>query len=212
MRKVLNLFAGIGGNREKWGDDVSVTAVENNQLIADFYKERFPKDEVVVSDALDFLEERYHEYDFVWASPPCQSHGQYRHAVGVLAKGFRPLVPDMRSLYGTVVFLRKYHKGYWAVENTVPYYTPLIFPTVILARHLIWSNFPIAKKKFSKSDIRVKNKLSDFGSIGNEIMKTKIPNKRQALRNCVDSDLGKYVFDQHLLTFRTRDGIDCSTM
>ena len=37
MKKVLNLFAGIGGNRKHW-KDVEVTAIEYNEEIANVYK------------------------------------------------------------------------------------------------------------------------------------------------------------------------------
>ena len=39
MKKVLNLFAGIGGNRKHW-KDVEVTAIEYNEEIANVYKEK----------------------------------------------------------------------------------------------------------------------------------------------------------------------------
>ena len=35
--KVLNLYAGLGGNRKLW-EDVTVTAVENDEKIAEQYK------------------------------------------------------------------------------------------------------------------------------------------------------------------------------
>lgn len=47
--KVLNLYAGIGGNRKLW-TDVEVTAVENEQYIADVYKELYPADTVIVAE------------------------------------------------------------------------------------------------------------------------------------------------------------------
>jgi DNA (cytosine-5)-methyltransferase 1 len=31
--RILNLYAGIGGNRKLWGDDHEITAVELNLLI-----------------------------------------------------------------------------------------------------------------------------------------------------------------------------------
>ena len=36
--KILNLYAGIGGNRTLWGDKHEVTAVEINAEIAGIYK------------------------------------------------------------------------------------------------------------------------------------------------------------------------------
>lgn len=48
--KILNLYAGIGGNRKLW-TDCEVTAVEYNEEIAGIYKEFFPRDTVVIGDA-----------------------------------------------------------------------------------------------------------------------------------------------------------------
>ena len=55
--KVLNLYAGIGGNRKLW-KNVEVTAIENNQEIANIYKDFFPEDEVIVTDAHQYLLDR----------------------------------------------------------------------------------------------------------------------------------------------------------
>lgn len=67
--KVLNLYAGIGGNRKLW-TDVEVTAVELDKKVAQVYKDNFPKDEVIVEDAHEFLLKNYKEFDFIWSSPP----------------------------------------------------------------------------------------------------------------------------------------------
>ena len=188
--KILNLYSGLGGNRRKWQGH-EVTAVEMCPEIAAVYQSLYPSDEVVVGDAMQYLEQHYAEFDFIWSSPPCPSHGQYRHNVGVLGKGFKPIMPDM-SLYSQIVFLQHYAKCRWVVENVRPYYEPLVKPSVELQRHLFWSNFYIPETKFEKSNIRYKNKISDFE--GHEVVAaSKIPNKRQALRNCVDDELGNYV-------------------
>ena len=50
-KKILNLYAGVGGNRKLWGDKYEVTAVEFEQYIADAYKELNPNDVVIVADA-----------------------------------------------------------------------------------------------------------------------------------------------------------------
>jgi DNA (cytosine-5)-methyltransferase 1 len=41
--RILNLYAGIGGNRKLW-EDVDVTAVEWNEEIARVYSDNFPLD------------------------------------------------------------------------------------------------------------------------------------------------------------------------
>jgi DNA (cytosine-5)-methyltransferase 1 len=49
--KILNLYAGIGGNRRRW-DGHEVTAVEYDPAIAEVYKALYPNDTVVVGDAV----------------------------------------------------------------------------------------------------------------------------------------------------------------
>ena len=60
--KVLNLYAGIGGNRKLW-EDVDVTAVEINPEIANIYNDFYPNDKVFVTDAHKYLLEHYKEFD-----------------------------------------------------------------------------------------------------------------------------------------------------
>lgn len=63
--KILNLYAGIGGNRKLWGDEHEITAVENDPNIAKIYQEFFPNDTVIVGDAHKYLLEHYKEFDFI---------------------------------------------------------------------------------------------------------------------------------------------------
>ena len=80
--KILNLYAGVGGNRRLWGDKHEITAVEWNKSVADCYHDLYPNDTVIVADAHQYLLEHYQEFDFIWSSPLCQSHSIIR-AVGV---------------------------------------------------------------------------------------------------------------------------------
>jgi DNA (cytosine-5)-methyltransferase 1 len=91
--KILNLYAGIGGNRKNW-KDVEVTAVEYNQEIANIYKDFFPDDTVIVDDAHKYLQENYMNFDFIWSSPPCQSHSKVQNGRG--RNGL--LLPELFSL------------------------------------------------------------------------------------------------------------------
>jgi len=140
--KVLNLYAGIGGNRKLW-KDVDVTAVEINPDIAKIYQDFFPDDKVIISDAHQYLLEHFKEFDFIWSSPPCPSHSDVRR-MGVDIGQNDPLFPDMK-LYEEIIFLKQFFKGKWVVENVKSYYKPLIKPNEI-DRHYLWSNFHISKK------------------------------------------------------------------
>lgn len=153
--KILNLYAGIGGNRKLWGDEYEVTAVELNPLTAKVYEYFHPNDTVVVADAHEYLLEHFSEFDFIWASPPCPTHSRLNtalHAQGTIR------YPDM-ALYQEIIFLKQWHKGKWVVENVVPYYPCLIQPRAEIERHLFWSNFTIHHTKVPDIGIRIGGNL-----------------------------------------------------
>ncbi len=193
--KILNLYAGIGGNRKLWGDEHQITAVEYNQEIADVYKTLFPNDEVIVADAHEYLLKHFQEFDFIWSSPPCQSHSSFRQNICVRFRGTKPEYPDMK-LYQEILFLQNNFKGKWVVENVKPYYEPLIKPTKILQRHLFWSNFDIQDKEFEKDNIRTAQIPDLQKKYGFDLSIYKLSNKRQVLRNCVEPEVGLHILNQ----------------
>lgn len=127
--RILNLYAGIGGNRKLWGDDHEIIAVENDKDIAEVYKDLFPNDKVIIEDAHKYLLNNYEDFDFIWSSPPCPSHSQIRYNIGFKAnrkyKKVKAIYPDM-TLYEEVILLKYWFNGKYVVENTIPYYEPLI--------------------------------------------------------------------------------------
>jgi len=193
--KILNLYAGIGGNRKLWGEEHEVTAVELDPKIAEAYKDFFPNDEVVVADAHQYLLDNFNKYDFIWSSPPCQSHSSFRQNIGVRYRGVKPVFPDMK-LYQEIIFLKYNFQGSWVVENVRPYYPPLIEPSVELDRHLFWSNFDIEQKKFERPKIRSAQIPELQEAYGYDLSGYKIPNKRQVLRNCVLPEVGKHLLEE----------------
>lgn len=66
--KILNLYAGIGGNRKLWGNNYEITAIELDEKIAAVYKELYPNDNVIVADAHTYLLKHFREFDFIWSS------------------------------------------------------------------------------------------------------------------------------------------------
>lgn len=192
--KILNLYAGIGGNRKLWGNDDEITAIELDSTIAEIYKNYFPSDNVIVGNAHEYLVEHYKEFDFIWTSPPCQSHSSFRQNICVRYRGTKAVYPDM-SLYQEIIFLKHNFKGKFVVENVKPYYKPLIEPDYNLQRHLFWCNFEIPYKDFEKDNIRT-SQIPDLQKLyGYDLSKYKLSNKRQVLRNCVKPELGKYIKD-----------------
>ena len=197
--KILNLYSGLGGNRKKW-EGVQVTAVEMEPDIAAVYQAQHPDDTVIIGDAMQYLLDHHHEYDGVWASPPCPSHSMMqlatRHDVACY--------PDM-SLYQIIIFLKHRFKGkWWVVENVLSYYRKdlnITFQPQIVDRHAFWASFHIPDFKMDKPknfiDSVKQQDLKDWLGIqydGNIYYKgNHCPN--QVLRNCVHPDLGEHVFE-----------------
>lgn len=201
--KVLNLYAGIGGNRKLWPEDMEVTAVELEPEIASIYQDFFPNDEVIVGDAHKYLLEHYKEFDFIWSSPVCKTHSgtnYFLNAQGCIR------YPDM-SLYQEIIFLKTFFKGKWIVENVIPYYKPLYNP-YISERHCFWSNFHITKKEKDLS-VTITNsrastrrtkeeylsKLEKYHGFDMSKYNIAITKKTEYLANCVRPGLGLHVWN-----------------
>jgi len=204
--KVLNLYAGLGGNRKLW-TNCKVTAVENYEPVAKVYKKLYPEDNLIIGDAHDYLLNNYEEYDFIWTSPPCPTHSKMM----VATKHKKKWYPDM-ALYQQVIFLNTFFKGGYVVENVTPYYEPLISGKK-MGRHLMWSNF-----HFPYLDIKKPKGLMKYGGLKgmkelqkwlgihfDEIIYYKNNHcPAQILRNCVHPKLGKHILDYYLSTLNIK--------
>lgn len=199
MKKGLNLYGGVGGNRKEWLG-CEITMVESNEKIAAVYQRLNPNDTVIIGDAHEYLREHHAEFDFIWSSPPCQTHSRMAKATRHKNRRF----PDMK-LYEEIIFLDNFFKGEWVVENVVPYYQPLIEPTQQVGRHLFWSSFD-----FEADDVK---RPANFINMANVAGKKALMEwlgihydeniyyagnhcPAQVLRNCVHPHLGKQIFDQ----------------
>ena len=169
--KILNLYAGIGGNRKLWGDEHDITAVEYDKNVAYIYGDLFPSDNLIVADAHQYLLDHYNEFDFIWSSPPCPTHSR----IGKANIKRKVQYPDMK-LYEEILLLKHYFKGLYVVENVIAFYKPLIEP-MELQRHHFWVNFNITKKDFptektcSVNDRERLSELVGFDLTGYEIDK-----------------------------------------
>lgn len=202
--KILNLYAGIGGNRRLWGDKHAITSVEIEEKRVEIYKDFYPNDVVIVADAHQYLLDHYKEFDFIWSSPPCPTHSHVNHFLN--AQGCIRY-PDM-GLYQEIIFLKTFFKGKYCVENVKPYYD-LLIPAKQIERHIFWTNFNIGNftlgKKISVTNSKGETRrswsehikeLSDYHDI--DLSKYKQHGKHghyKLLANCVNPKLGKYILD-----------------
>lgn len=194
MIKVLNLYSGVGGNRKYWLDNnIEVTAVEIDERIAKIYQKYFPNDKVIVTDAHEYLRKHYKEYDIIWSSPPCPTHSRINFYFNMKNNKKEYKYPDMR-LYQEILLLQNVFHGLWIVENVIPYYKPLIEPSVILGRHYFWTNFNIDKKHFASKISIINTKLeNEFFDIS--IKGFTFYEKRRIIRNIVNPEIGKYIME-----------------
>src|SRR6478736_3008178 len=207
--KVLNLYAGIGGNRKLW-TDCQVTAVELDPEIAHVYNYNFPQDEIIVGDAHKYLLKHYSEFDFIWSSFPCTTHTRMNINFNIVR------YPDL-GLYQEIIFLQSFFKGKYCVENVIPHYEPLI-PAQQYNRHLFWANFKIRTTDKRNLPKQIQNIISQktkkkrrFGGFyhrgdiveiktsqpyyGFDLSEIKLSTRKdKILRNCVNPEIGLMIF------------------
>jgi DNA (cytosine-5)-methyltransferase 1 len=202
--KILNLYACLGGNRYKWDEvakeaniEIEVTAVELDEEAAILYKERFPKDNVIVADAHQYLLYNYKEFDFIWSSPPCPTHSRIQISQ-YTRETWKPQYPDMK-LYQEIIFLDTFYKGKYCVENVIPYYEPLI-KAQQRDRHLYWTNFILPNNLNGRKNpdlSRTKDLISALSKYHDYDFK-KYKGKqsvRKLARNLVDYEAGRTIFE-----------------
>jgi DNA (cytosine-5)-methyltransferase 1 len=185
--KILNLYAGKGGNRKLWGNNHQITAVEFNPKVAEMYQELYPNDIVIVADAHDYLLKYYTEFDFIWTSPPCQTHSRANYFINYITESRYPKM----ELWQEIIFLNTFCKGKFCVENVVSYYEYFIKPTAEIGRHYLWANFKIPKIELPKGEVGTM--MKQYVGTGKHAHDKKIED-----RNCVNAELGLHILNQAL--------------
>lgn len=214
--KILNLYAGIGGNRKLWGNDHDITAVEINPKIAEIYKDFFPNDNVIIADAHEYLLNHYKEYDFIWSSPPCPTHSRTQ-IMSVLSESLnagcsnrKAIYPDM-SLYQEIILLKHFAplNCKWVIENVKPYYD-LLIDGIEIHRHVFWANFQLSNMQ--KKDKRRHEKVNEIGDMyGFDIKKYSGIDKRKTLRNMVNPELALHILN-HAIDSNYKDDSEQLTL
>lgn len=186
--RVLNAYAGIGGNRHLWPAEWDVTAVELDERVAAEYARRYPSDTVLVEDAHAFVLEHAHEFDAVWTSPPCPTHS--RLAKVNASRYGKKLEPDPR-LMAEVAHLSSIDVAY-VVENVHTYYRPAILPDLVTDRHYYWmSRPPLMLAPIERTIIGTwegystsADDLADAYGLP-RLERSSVPNRVRAMRNAV---------------------------
>jgi DNA (cytosine-5)-methyltransferase 1 len=218
--RVLNLYAGVGGNRAGWPDDEDVTAVEMDPDIAAVYAELWPQDEVIVGDAHQYLLDHFRDgWDFIWSSPPCQTHSKLNRFIDKRTPA-KLAYPKLEMLYGEILLLQAFapRATAWLIENVIPYYPPLVPPTTQLGRHYGWSNRPVPMIPASAGPAIARNRKGSYRKTKRLLSPMECGNpsdfeqaygitlpasadswgrqkRRQTMRNCVDPQLARAVWD-----------------
>tara|TARA_E500000318_G_scaffold107403_1_gene116626 strand:- start:465 stop:1067 length:603 start_codon:yes stop_codon:yes gene_type:complete len=195
--KILNLYAGVGGNRKLWSNEHEITAVEYDQSIAAIYKDLYPQDNVIVDDAHKYLITNFKEFDFIWSSPPCPTHSRMNFLLNQ-KETFTLKYPDMK-LYEEIIILQTFYKGYFVVENVKSYYDPLI-PPQESGGHYFWANFDIPKidkRKKVRNDkgYTLAKKMEEKNIIIDNFHGYK-GDKRTLLNNAIEDELGLAILKQ----------------
>ncbi|MHA1887546.1 MAG: DNA cytosine methyltransferase [Promethearchaeota archaeon] len=164
--KILDLYAGLGGTAKgiqkalaEFAIDYEYFAVDNNHNICIAHKQNNPSSQIICDNALNWLK-YINKFDFIWASPPCQSHSklQYIHKNRLI---------DW-SLWHIIDVLRRKNIPY-VVENVLVYYNEPFEHTLMVGRHCFWSNIklvPFEYKKCPKKLLKMTNKeLIEYHSI-----------------------------------------------
>lgn len=188
--RILDLFAGLGGvakGFQKYLDERGIEyeyiAVDIDPLVLRAHKCINPKSQIVQRDAYSFTDDELEKFDFIWASPPCQSHSRANHI-------WKRYNPDMR-LYDLIRQLQRVGKPF-VVENVIPYYEPPVKPNYRIDRHFLWTNIKtplfierVERKGLHKMSI---GELAEYHDVSLRCLPREWSTyqKRQALRNMVN--------------------------
>lgn len=189
--KILNLYSGIGGNRNLWNGH-EITAVEQDSVLCSEYQRRFPKDQVIQGDAHEYLINNYKNFDFIWSSPPCQTHT-------LMANNVERYIDC--TLWQEIYFLRNFAKDIpFCIENVSPWYENFLEEDFRYDRHCFWTNihlrfYDLPKRLGNWAKEMSLKEMSDFLCIEPFSYAIGSHEPARAIRNCTHPQIGKAILD-----------------
>lgn len=184
--RILDLFCGIGGTAkgfQKWllenDIDFEYVAVDIRYDVLEAHVTFNPYSTPVCRDAYTFSDKELERFDFIWASPPCETHSVVNY--------YLKRAPDMR-LYRLIERLEKVGVPY-VVENVRTWYDPPIKPRIKVYRHYLWSNLRLKDVKVKlptfKKYYNSVHKLMLYHDVPSEVIAKVKHDRRGSLRDMV---------------------------
>lgn len=199
--RILDLYAGLGGTAkgiqsvlEKKGVDYEYFAIEIDPNVCAAHKINNPRSTVICADVKDWLD-KITDFDFVWASPPCQTHSILNFSNK--ATGKKTNLVDW-SLWHVIDHLQRTENVSYVVENVLIWYNEPFKHNFNLDRHYFWTNLSLLSFEYQK-------RTKDWGYLSvkgwkeyHQVEHAITGNKRQQLRNCLHWSIAAGIFEQFL--------------
>ncbi len=164
MRKMIDLFSGLGGASEAMVDcpGWEVIRIDNNPLLSGVPK-------TVIRDINKLTPNQTEDsIELVWASPPCREFSNgYSSPKCIAQRAGIEFEPDMSLVLRAIQLINEIKPKYYVIENVVgaikEFSKILGPPRQIIGPYVLWGNFPtlanvkVASKK--SKDVHSKNPL-----------------------------------------------------
>ena len=153
MKKMLDLFSGLGGASEAFVKDPNwqVQRIENNPLLSGVEKTTLKSVFQLRDELVSMVESGFtptEEIQVIWASPPCTEFSlAYSAPQSIAQRENRPYTPDLSLLHATIEIIRILKPKYWVIENvrgSAKWFEPYLGKPVKVIGHSIflWGRFP----------------------------------------------------------------------
>jgi len=200
--RVLDLYAGLGGTDKgirKVAAEKNIKldyyAIEIDPAVCQAHKKNHLESNVICADVKDWLD-KVTDFDFVWASPPCQTHSINNYSNKAIGYKTKPV--DW-SLWHVIDILQRAETIPFVVENVKIWYNEPFKHNFKLDRHYFWTNLQLVPFDYHKKPAKEWCHISvkDWQEY-HQLEPATTGDKRQQLRNCVHWSIAAGIFEQFL--------------